>query len=110
MSNIIASAIAISLGCAATYYCADPSATTFSYVRAAALSVLIYAPIQFTWTCFLYPFYFSPLRKLPQAPVRFPVITLDLHPDIHLEVWGMEKLLHYLQPSSNLRVYGYRAT
>jgi hypothetical protein len=110
MSNIIASSIAIFLGCAATYCSADPLATTFSYARAAALSVLIYVPIQFMWTCFLYPFYFSPLRKLPQAPVRFPVLALDLHPDVHAEAWGMEKLLQYPQPSSNLRIHGYCAT
>ncbi|PMD54166.1 cytochrome P450 [Hyaloscypha bicolor E] len=68
MSNIIASSIAISCGYLATYH-TDNSLTTFSYLKAAALSILIYVPIQFTWTCFLWPLYFSPLRKLPQAPV-----------------------------------------
>ncbi|PMD46560.1 cytochrome P450 [Hyaloscypha variabilis F] len=67
MSNIVASSIAIFCGCAATYYSNDSSAT-FSYLKAAASSASIYLPLQLIWSCFLYPLYFSPLRKLPQAP------------------------------------------
>jgi hypothetical protein len=98
MSNIIASSISIFCGCAAIYY-SDDSLTTFSYLKAAALSALIYVPIQFIWSCFLYPLYFSPLRKLPQAPVRVSVVTLDNYSDISVASWGLEELLHHNKPT-----------
>jgi hypothetical protein len=106
MSEIIASSLAICFGCAATYYGADSFSVTFSYVKAAVLSVLIYIPIQFTWTCFLYPLYFSPLRKLPQAPVRNPIIELKVTSNTPVASWGMEKLLQTHKPSSDLGIHG----
>jgi hypothetical protein len=109
MSNIIAFSIAISFGCLATYHTND-SLTTFSYLKAAALSILIYVPIQFTWTCFLWPLYFSPLRKLPQAPVWFLIVARNIYSDISLANWGMEKLLQHNKPSTGLGIHGYRAS
>ena len=109
MSNIVASSIAILCGCAATYYSNDSSAT-FSYLKAAALSASIYLPLQFIWSCFLYPLYFSPLRKLPQAPVRFPNDKVDTGSDSSTANWRMEKLLHHNEPSSGLGIHGHCAT
>jgi hypothetical protein len=97
MSNIIASSIAISCGYLATYH-TDDSLTTFSYLKAAALSILIYVPIQFTWTCFLWPLYFSPLRKLPQAPVWFLIIARNIYSDIALANWGWKSFFSTTSP------------
>jgi len=43
---------------------------------------------QFCWSVFVYPFYFSPLRHLPQAPVRTFLTTS--RPHVVLLIPGVE--------------------
>ncbi|KAL2068381.1 hypothetical protein VTL71DRAFT_16479, partial [Oculimacula yallundae] len=47
---------------------ASHNAALFSYTRASIYTILFYLPLYLTWKLFLYPFYFSPLLALPQAP------------------------------------------
>lgn len=59
----------------------------------------------------LVPFLLQSVEKIATGTSKISCHRkMDLHPDIHAEDRGMEKVLHYPQPTSNPRVHGYRAT
>lgn len=55
----------------------SPTPINFPYGKVFLLSFFTYFPLRVLWGFFLWPYYFSPLLKLPQAPV-FPHPPLPL--------------------------------
>ncbi|KAI1005687.1 hypothetical protein K3495_g2529 [Podosphaera aphanis] len=69
MSKPISLALAITTGSLITFFSTDPF-HPWTLTKVSVLSLLIYTTTRALWGLYLYPFYFSPLLKLPQAPAR----------------------------------------
>jgi hypothetical protein len=95
MSKLTILSFCVCCGYLSIYFAKASASDPFSFPHAKAfvLSLLIYVPLQLTWSFYLYPNYFSPLFVLPQAPVGCCGAIMKSSSNQHIAIERFEGLL-----------------
>jgi hypothetical protein len=95
MSKLTILSFCVCYGYLSIYFAKASASGPFSFPYAKALvpSLLIYVPLQLTWSFYLYPNYFSSLLVLRQAPVGCCGVIIKSLPNKYIAIERLEGFL-----------------